>query len=52
MTPRGGCGLLLAVLAAGLTATAQAQPAAGAQGTAASPSTRQMIEALKPADGR
>ena len=52
MTPRGGCGLLLAVLAAGLTATAQAQPAPGAQGTAASPGTRQMIEALKPADGR
>jgi hypothetical protein len=52
VTPRGGCGLLLAVLAAGLTATAQAQPAAGAQGTAASPGTRQMIEALKPADGR
>jgi len=52
VTPRGGCGLLLAVLAAGLTATAQAQAAAGAQGTAASPGTRQMIEALKPADGR
>lgn len=52
MTRRGGCGLLLAVLAAGLTATAQAQPAAGAQGTGASPGTRQMIEALKPADGR
>lgn len=52
MRPRGGGALLLAILAASLTANAQAQPAAGAQGTAVSPGTRQMIDALKPADSR
>jgi outer membrane protein OmpA-like peptidoglycan-associated protein len=53
VTPRGWCARLLpAVLAAGLYATAHAQTAAGAQGPAASPGTRQMIDALKPADGR
>ncbi|MCE2908255.1 MAG: OmpA family protein [Burkholderiaceae bacterium] len=52
MRPRGGGALLLAILAASLTANAQAQPGAGAQGTAVSPGTRQMIDALKPADSR
>ena len=52
--PRRGCSglLLLAALAGGLAAAAQAQPAADAPGTVASPGTRQMIDALKPADGR
>jgi outer membrane protein OmpA-like peptidoglycan-associated protein len=53
VTPRGwACGLLLAALAAGLAGAVQAQSAAGAQGAPAAPGTRQMIDALKPGEGR